>query len=582
MENEVDLVKKKELNQSLKTREKYAIFGEGQETILIECLLRLPVAMYLVDSDHKVLFSNENLSALIDYSLEEIIGTPITGFRAAPVMPGPHRDGADEPSRDRLSCAAQYRTRAGREISVQEHWIEVTAIDDISLYACAVFVRDGDRNGANDVDSSVDPLTHLPNRRLLLDRIDMAIRHATRHRAEVAVLFIDMDRFKDTNDTYGHRAGDQVLCEAAARIRHCIRDSDTLGRVGGDEFAVVLSESGPLADVARVADRMLGAFIRPIDLFDGQTVYAGCSIGIACWPKDGTDAETLLHHADMALYVAKRKGRNSRIFFDDSMRRAAQDRIKLEIHLRQAVANSAFEILYQPVYEHDAGISSIEALVRLRGPDGDLIEPARFLGVAEDIGLGPAIGRLVLNRACAQAVAWRSQGADTLSVSVNVSGRQIEADGFVDSIDKALKTSGLPASALTLEVHESIIMSDSSAVEDALRRVTAWGVTVAIDEFGAGYSSLKRMMELPLKVLKINRAFIQDMVLEGPGSTLVGLVADLADRMGLLVVAEGVETELQSSMLTGIACTRHQGFLYARPAAAEEVTRLLFQGQKPQ
>lgn len=581
MKNEDNLVERQEINQYMKTHGKYEIFSGGQEIILIECLLRVPVAMYLIDSEKRVLFSNENLCKLIDHSLEDIIGTPITGFRTAPVMPGAHRDDASESSSDRLTCTAQYRTRAGREISVNEHWVEIAILDNKNVYACTVLARESDRNCADNVGASVDSLTHLPNRRLLLDRVDMAIRHATRHRTEVAVLFIDMDRFKDTNDTYGHRAGDQVLCEAAARIRHCIRDSDTLGRVGGDEFAVVLSESGPVPDVARVADRMLGAFVRPIDLVDGQTVYAGCSIGIACWPKDATDAETLLHHADMALYVAKRKGRNTHVFFDDGMRRAAQDRIKLEIHLRQAVANGAFEILYQPVYERDAGISSIEALVRLRGPDGDLIEPARFLGIAEDIGLGPAIGRFVLNRACAQAAAWRCQGADTLSVSVNVSGRQIEADGFVDSVDNALKTSGLPASALTLEVHESIIMSDSSTVEEALRRVTAWGVTVAIDDFGAGYSSLKRMMELPLKVLKINRAFIQDMVLEGPGSTLVGLVADLADRMGLLVVAEGVETELQSSMLTGIACTRHQGFLYARPASADEVTRLLFPGDSP-
>jgi len=547
----------------------------------IQCFMESACPVFISDSWGRVLFSNRSFEKFVRCEPESILGVGIDRFRRV----DPSGDGRCPFTERAVGIAgsnrASYRDTAGEQHAAQETWTRLRA-DNGSVYVvCTVQpLGDGDILGVFPAAGGTDPLTRLPTRTLFLDRVDQALRQAPRQQKVAAVLFLDLDRFKDTNDTYGHPVGDKVLCEAADRLRSCLRDSDTVARLGGDEFAMVLPDAEAIHDVARVADRILDAFRVPIELADGRQIYLGCSIGIACWPSDGTDAEALIHNADMALYAAKNGGRNRRVFFDEGMKQAVEMRIQLEHDLRRAVAERAFDIVYQPVFETGMGVVAVEALVRLPGADGTTVEPGRFIPVAEDIGLGPAIGAIVLQKSCRQAAAWRQEGAERLTLSVNVSRRQVEAEGFVDAVRAALDESGLPESALIIEVHESVIMADTPAVEAALRRVAKLGVTIAVDDFGSGYSSLKRLMDLPLATLKISRGFINDLVEGRNGPALVGLVTHIADQLGLTVIAEGVETEDQASQLADIACTRQQGFLHGRPVPAEEISRALFGAAK--
>jgi diguanylate cyclase (GGDEF)-like protein/PAS domain S-box-containing protein len=421
-----------------------------------------------------------------------------------------------------------------------------------------------------------DQVTGLPNRVLFKDRLTQALVRARREKSRVAVMFIDLDRFKAVNDTLGHETGDAVLKQVAERLADCMRDSDTVARLGGDEFTAILPNPGPEKAITVIATRILESLRRPFDIEGGHRAFIGGSIGISLFPGDGDAADALLKNADQAMYRAKETGRNTYQFFTADMNVATQARLRTEGDLRHALQNHQFAVHFQPMV--DAGsrrIVGTEALVRWAHPLRGLVSPGEFLPVAEDIGLIGELGANVLRTACEHCHRWRESGHPDLTISVNISGRQIGAPDFLDVVAGALHDSSLPPSALDLEISENLLMADVPVIESHLRRLADSGVRLTIDDFGTGLSSIPHLRRFPFHSLKVDRSFVMDVLENKEDAILVEAVIAMARKLGLSVVAEGVETEDQIDYLLTQYCDMFQGFLFGRPLPAEEFERLL-------
>jgi diguanylate cyclase (GGDEF)-like protein len=413
-----------------------------------------------------------------------------------------------------------------------------------------------------------DALTDLPNRLLLTDRLEVALAHARRAGAPLAVLFLDLDRFKNVNDSLGHDQGDRLLVEAAARLKACVRASDTVSRQGGDEFLVVLPGIDSAQDAARVAEKLIEAIARPFLLGEAEFVLTA-SIGIACFPENGADAETLLRNADAAMYAAKEAGRNRYQFYSAEMNARAHDRLLLEGDLRRALANDELFVVFQPQVDlASRALSGAEALVRWRHPKLGLVPPGDFIGIAEDSGQIGAIGAWVLEIACRQHAAWLAEGLLEGVVAVNVSALQFRQPEFLDTVAKALARSGLPAERLELEVTESAVMSGVEQTLQKLQRLHDMGVKLAIDDFGTGYSSLAYLRQFPINRLKIDQSFTKGLPEDRQSVAIAQAVIALGHSLGLNVLAEGIETPEQERHLRAAGCDTGQGYLYAKPLEA--------------
>jgi len=420
-----------------------------------------------------------------------------------------------------------------------------------------------------------DVLTQLPNRALLQDRIEHAIARARRVGESVALLFIDLDRFKTINDSLGHPVGDRLLQAVAERLLACARGSDTVARIGGDEF-VVLLESLERPEAARhVARKVLDALAEPLEL-DGHRLQVTPSIGICAYPEDGEDVGTLMRNADTAMYHAKQAGRNNYQFFTVSMTEAVQRRLRLESDLRAALERDELTLHYQPQLDLRTGeVVGLEALARWQHAERGVIPPGEFISVAEEAGLIGALGERVLRRACAQASAWHRAGHDRLQVAVNCSARQFQEDRFVDLVDGVLRETGLHASRLELEITESIVMRRTEEVNARFLALERMGVRISIDDFGTGYSSLSYLKRLSIHQLKIDRSFVRDLGSDLDDAAIVNAIIAIAHTLGLSVVAEGIETPEQLSYLRSAGCDRGQGYLFSPPLPAGEFERLL-------
>jgi len=415
-----------------------------------------------------------------------------------------------------------------------------------------------------------DALTDLPNRALLRIQLDEALRQTMRDQ-QLAVLFLDLDKFKGINDTLGHHIGDALLKTVAERLRGCVRDTDIVARLGGDEFVVVQTLTEQPSDAAALAARVRDAIITPCDLADHHVVI-DASIGIALAPHDGTTADQLIRNADMALYSAKANGRGTYRFFEQDMDARMIGRRELEIALHEALVNGEFEIHYQPRLNLERGsISSCEALLRWRHPARGMVPPSEFIGVAEEIGLITRIGEWVIRTACTEAATW----PDDVSVAVNISPVQFREQNLALVVTQALSASGLPAERLEIEITEAILMEQTEATLAVLRQLHALGVRVAMDGFGTGHSSLSYLRKFPFYKIKIDRSFVNSLSGKDETMAIVRAVTEVATSFHMLTTAEGVETAQQRDIVSSLGCTEIQGHLFSTARPADEIAKLL-------
>jgi diguanylate cyclase (GGDEF)-like protein/PAS domain S-box-containing protein len=425
-----------------------------------------------------------------------------------------------------------------------------------------------------------DALTGLPNRVLLRDRIQQAIAQAHRNASQLAVLFIDLDRFKTINDSLGHQLGDRLLQSVASRILVCVREGDTVSRVGGDEFVIVIPEIESSSDASSVAAKILEVLASAFHLH-GNDLHVAASIGISLYPSDGSDAETLMRNADTAMYHAKDSGRGNFQFFTQHMNVAAQQRLLLENSLRRALENREFELHYQPLFDlRDRSITGFEALLRWNPPGGATVPPGEFISAAEESGLIVPIGEWVLREALRQAKTWQAAGR-ALFVAINVSANQLARPSFVERLRRLIQETGIDPALVELEVTESVIIEGAGEAREALDHIAALGVGIAIDDFGTGYSGLAYLKRLPIDTVKIDQSFVRDLTVDPDDAAIVTAIVAMARSLGVDVVAEGVETEEQLSELMRLGCHRAQGYLLARPMTAAAVARLLGRAPAP-
>ncbi len=471
------------------------------------------------------------------------------------------RDGFESAIED---SAAPIHDRAGRVIGA------VIVFHDVS--ATRAMSRQMTHAAQHDL------VTNLPNRLLLNDRISQSISLARRQNRPLAVIFLDLDRFKYINDSLGHATGDKLLQSVSKRLLAGLRGSDTVSRQGGDEFVILLSEIADPEDLAASARKILLLLNAPHSI-GGQDLHIGGSIGISVYPGDGEDAETLIKNADTAMYHAKERGRNNFQFFKAEMNLKAVERQSLEGSLRRALEREEFLLHYQPKVNLDTGeITGVEALIRWQHPDRGLVPPSQFVPIAEDCGLILQIGRWVLREACRQASAWQNARLPPLPIAVNVSAVEFRDKGFAERVRTVLSETGLEARYLELELTEGVLMEDAETMVSVLHELKMMGVLLAVDDFGTGYSSLSYLRLFPIDVLKIDQSFVHQITAESDDSTIVSAIINMGKSLKHIVVAEGIETREQRTYLQAQRCAEGQGYLFSPPLTAARFGHLLQRG----
>ncbi len=432
-----------------------------------------------------------------------------------------------------------------------------------------------------------DPLTGLPNRLLFTEQLEKAIQHAQRHDAQLAIMFVDLDNFKRVNDTLGHGAGDELLRAVSARLTSGLRSHDSvarnpfdqglssIARLGGDEFIVLLGDLHSAQNAAGIARRLVAALADPVTV-QGKEIFVGGSVGVAMFPADGTDADTLLMNADTAMYRAKEAGRGGFQFYDRSMNARALDRLLMEGMLRRALERDEFVLHYQPRVDVASGrIVGAEALIRWMHPERGLVAPGEFIPLVEDSGLVIPIGEWAIDAACRQNAAWQAAGMPTIPVAVNLAATHLRERRLPALVARAIQQHQLDPRSLEIEVTESILLADPELSIEIATRLDEMGVRLSIDDFGTGYSSLSYLKRLPINALKIDRSFVRDLGTDPDDEAIVTAIVAMAHGLKLKVVAEGVETESQLAFLRGRGCDEYQGFLKSRPLEAEQFAKLL-------
>ena len=531
--------------------------------------------------DGGYLAANPSLARILGYHspAEMIVATNQSDWDVY-VEPGRRRQLLDEISREGFvtNFESQVRRHDGALIYITEN-VRAVRYENNQLDCLEGSVIDiTERKSYEErirFQATHDALTGLPNRSLLHDRITKAIQSAQRDETVVAVVFIDLDRFKLINDSLGHQIGDVMLKVIAARLSASIRGIDTVARQGGDEFVVLLTNQDSIAGITDVVERMLQAVAQPLEI-EGVALEVSCSIGISLYPNDGKVADELLRCADSAMYKAKQLGRNSFKYFAVEMNARAAERLNLLNGLRAAINNHEFILHYQPkINLIDGTLIGAEALIRWESKTRGLISPAEFIPFAEENGLINAIGEWVLRTACAQAVAWQRAGFSPLIISVNLSANQLANDDLVATVADVLASTGLDAKWLELEITETAVMGDVEKSLVMLRQLKQLGVTISIDDFGTGYSSLYYLKLFPVDTLKIDRSFISEITTVSEDAAIVRAIISLAHILKLKVVAEGVETDQQRLLLLKCDCDEGQGYFFNRPVACDQFAKLL-------
>jgi diguanylate cyclase (GGDEF)-like protein/PAS domain S-box-containing protein len=542
-----------------------------------------PAAIIITDRHNKIVAVNPGFTRLTGYEPEEVLGKNPSIMKS-----GRHDAAFYQAMWDALRTHGEWsgevwdRRKNG---AIYPKWLTVRVVNNQCrdglgepAFFVASFTDVSERKEAEERIRELahhDVLTGLPNRLLLLDRLEHAMANAQRGQHHVAVLFIDLDRFKNINDSLGHAVGDQLLKEVASRLRCCVRDVDTVARLGGDEFVVVLENLEEVVDAVSVANKIRSAFSRPISV-DTQALHVSTSIGIAIYPEDGTNAETLMQNADTAMYQAKAQASNNYQFFAPYMNEQAREKLVLENTLQDALAREEFQLYYQPIIDIGTGaMVSAEALIRWVSPERGLIPPDRFIPIAEETGTIVQIGDWVIRQACRDLVAWRNSGLVQPKVSLNLSPRQFRQPGLQSRIRATLEATGVSARQIELEVTESALMEHPDQAARLLNELKAMGIGIVIDDFGTGYSSLAYLKKFPIDKLKIDRSFVRDLQSDKSDREITLAVISLSHNLGLKVVAEGVETQAQLDFMHRHKCDHVQGFYFSKPLRGEEFAAYL-------
>ena len=512
----------------------------------------------------RIIDCNLTFAAMLGYSRSELIGSQAGAFYAKPAQRTDLLSLLDD-SRTLNSVELELRKKDGQSI-----WglMNLTMVGD-RIHTTIVDISDRKRAEEQiEFHAYHDVLTHLPNRKLFTDRLTQSISRARRANKPLAVMFVDLDHFKSINDTLGHEAGDELLLEMAVRLRANVRDDDTVARLGGDEFTIILAELRQPEDAVSVAEKIIKAVQQPLTI-SGTSIEVSASIGIALFPEDGSDAESLLRNADSAMYRAKEAGRNTYQLCTDDMKRRAVERLSLETRLRRAITEGQLVLHYQPQVSLTTGaVIGVEALVRWNDPERGLVHPSAFIPMAEESRLILPLGEWVLHTACTQMRTWLDAGLDVPLMAVNLSLRQFQQYDIVESVRRVLAETGLDAGALELEITETAAMQNAETTVEVLQALRELGVSIAIDDFGTGYSSLNYLKRFPITAVKIDSAFIRDLATSEGDAAIVSAVVGIARALKLRVVAEGVETEEQLSFLRRRNCDAAQGYLFSRPVSA--------------
>ena len=534
-------------------------------------------AIVVTDESTRIMLVNPAFTRVTGWSQEEVLGRAATML----VPAGDASAGGADLWADarRSGTWVGETTFARKDGTAFPAWVAVSSIDGGSAGRCVALFSDRAVQKAQEAQlvqlASFDQLTGLPNRRTLQDRARMALARAHRAGRRVAVLFIDLDRFKDINDSLGHAVGDEVLIATAKRVSEVLRGTDSVARLGGDEFVVLAEDMGDTQGAVRVAVKVRDALARPIEV-RGRALHVTPSIGVSVFPDDAADFETLLQHADTAMYRAKAGGRNGWVLFEPGMDAAAQERLKFEADLRRALTTDEFVLHFQPQWAGKGSPPfSWEALVRWNHPRLGLIPPLRFIPLAEETGLIVPLGEYVLDRACVQLARWDAQGLGPFQIAVNLSARQFRQQDLVERVLAILQRHGIDPARLELELTESTLMDDPAAAGTSLCALKHAGIKLAIDDFGTGHSSLGYLKHLPVDRIKLDRTFLHDVTTDPRDAAIVDAVVSFSRALGIAVLAEGVETEAQHALLLSRGCTEAQGYLLGRPMAGADTVAFL-------
>jgi diguanylate cyclase (GGDEF)-like protein/PAS domain S-box-containing protein len=566
-------------------------FSERMHRFLVE---NSPDLIYTLDTNGCFMFINGRVESLLGYPPDELIGCKYTRIVHEEDI-GIAKWAFTERRRDnRAITNVEVRLKDKNSINHFKPRLIVTTVSAVGVYdedsvgngplvrrflGTYGVARDiSERKKAEETISFQalhDHLTHLPNRSLFKDRLEHSLCQAKRNGGLIGVLFIDLDRFKLVNDTYGHAEGDDLLKNAAQRLRNCVRAGDTLARQGGDEFTVLLPDLCGPEDAIPIAEKILDILKAPFQV-KGQEFRITASIGIALYPQDGNSADVLLKNADIAMYEVKASGKNNYLCFTDKMNACHHERISLENELRQAINGSEFELYYQPQisFRRDR-IVGLEALIRWQHPAHGLLSPASFIDMAEETGLVCDLTDWVLAEACGQMALWRERGFGDLRISVNVSPLEFERSDFVERINCNLARFRLPANCLELEITENLLLNDDSSIIDKMRQLHNQGVRISIDDFGTRYSSLNYLRKFPISSIKIDQSFVRELVEGVHVSPILHAILGIARGFGLQLVAEGVETPFQMKTLSDLGCDVMQGYLFSKPIPGVEVGEVL-------
>lgn len=532
-------------------------------------------AMIIVNDENAILSVNPAFSAITGYSQDEVIGR-----NPKLLSSGKHDADFFRNMWGKLDSSGYWQGDIYNRHKSGEIYVERLTINNVYDDAGNLIRRVGLFSDITEKKKSeeqiwyqanYDPLTELPNRRLFADRLQQEIRKAKRENYVLALLFLDLDRFKEVNDHYGHKIGDILLVEAARRVSGAVRETDTVARLGGDEFTVILSEIIDISDVDRIAQSIIDALCQPF-FFNQDQVYISASIGIALYPSDTTQGDDLVRYADQAMYAAKNKGRNGFCFFMPSMQEASQNRMAILTQLHLALQHLEFEVYYQPIVDLQSGaIYKAEALVRWHQPGEGLIGPANFIPIAEEHGLIDQIGQWVFHQVVDQLKVWQSSHQANLQISLNVSPLQFQCTGnFVEDWLRYLENAGVAPDRIIIEITEGVLLEANSKAKEKLSVFVDNAMPIAIDDFGTGYSSLSYLTKFNIDFLKIDKSFVSNLTPDSHDFDLIKAIISMAHQLDLKVIAEGVETELQRDLLVEMGCDFAQGYLYSKPVIADE------------